>query len=57
MNVLAMARELDNPDQNQINHYLAGNLCRCTGYAGHMRAIEKYLASRSAIQKGGADND
>lgn len=57
MNVLAMARELDNPDHNQINHYLAGNLCRCTGYAGHMRAIEKYLAFRSAIQKGGTDND
>ena len=57
MNVLAMARELENPDKDQINHYLAGNLCRCTGYAGHMRAIEKYLAFRSSIQEGGPDND
>lgn len=44
MNVLAMDKELDHPSIDQINHYLAGNLCRCTGYMGQLRAIEKYLA-------------
>lgn len=44
MNVLAMDKELDHPSVDQINHYLAGNLCRCTGYMGQLRAIEKYLA-------------
>lgn len=43
MNVLAMDRELDNPSREEIQHYLAGNLCRCTGYMGQLRAIEKYL--------------
>lgn len=44
MNVLAMDKELDHPNVDEINHYLAGNLCRCTGYMGQLRAVEKYLA-------------
>ena len=43
MNVLAMERELEHPDMDEIREYLAGNLCRCTGYASQMRAVEKYL--------------
>lgn len=43
MNVLAMDRELDHPSVEEINHYLAGNLCRCSGYMGQTRAILKYL--------------
>mgnify|MGYP002587745276 CR=1 FL=1 len=43
MNVLAMERELKNPDEETIKEYLAGNLCRCTGYASQLRALEKYL--------------
>ena len=27
----------------EIKEYLAGNLCRCTGYMGQLRAIRKYL--------------
>ena len=38
MNVLAMDKELDHPNVDEINHYLAGNLCRCTGYMGQLRA-------------------
>ena len=43
MTVLAMKKELTNPTEAEINNYLAGNLCRCTGYMSHMRAIKKYL--------------
>lgn len=43
MNVLAMFRELENPTIEEIQEYLAGNLCRCTGYMGQLRAIEKYM--------------
>lgn len=43
LTVLAMKRELSNPTDEEINHYLAGNLCRCTGYMGQLRAIKKYL--------------
>ena len=47
MNVLAMKRELDHPTDDQIKQYLAGNLCRCTGYMGQMRAIRKYMEVES----------
>ncbi len=43
MTVLAMKNELVNPTEEEIKHYLTGNLCRCTGYMGQMRAIKKYL--------------
>ena len=46
MNVLSMVRELPNPTDEQIKEYLAGNLCRCTGYQSHLRAIKKYLAHK-----------
>ena len=44
MNVLAMEKELIQPEEDAIREYLAGNLCRCSGYMGQMRAIRKYLA-------------
>jgi len=53
MNILAMEKELKNPTPDQIRHYLAGNLCRCSGYAGQMRAIEAYLKSKTPAGKGG----
>lgn len=43
LTVLAMRDELKNPSDEDIRHYLAGNLCRCTGYEGQMRAIRKFL--------------
>ncbi len=43
MTVLAMKKELKNPTEEEIIHYLTGNLCRCTGYQGQLRAIETYL--------------
>ena len=46
MNVLAMMRELENPSIEEIKEYLAGNLCRCTGYMGQLRAIQKYMEKR-----------
>ena len=43
MTVLAMKRELEAPTEDDIRHYLAGNLCRCSGYKGQLRAIKKYM--------------
>ena len=52
INVLAMARELEGPTEEEIKEYLAGNLCRCTGYVGHMRAIRDYLQAKGkAVQE------
>lgn len=48
MTVLAMKRELSHPTDDEIRHYLAGNLCRCTGYISQHRAIRKYLEEAGA---------
>lgn len=48
MNVLAMEQELSSPSEEEIKEYLAGNLCRCTGYMGQLRAIKKYLSREEA---------
>ncbi len=47
MTVLAMKNELINPTDEEIVHYLTGNLCRCTGYMGQLRAVKKYLEVES----------
>ena len=49
MNVLAMERELKNPDEEAIKEYLAGNLCRCSGYMSQLRAVKKYLESKQEV--------
>ncbi|MGE5627308.1 MAG: 2Fe-2S iron-sulfur cluster-binding protein, partial [Solirubrobacterales bacterium] len=43
MTVLALKNELINPTEEDVIHYLSGNLCRCTGYMGQLRAVKKYL--------------
>ncbi|MBQ2990239.1 MAG: 2Fe-2S iron-sulfur cluster binding domain-containing protein [Clostridia bacterium] len=44
MNVFALAKENPQARGGEIDAYLAGNLCRCSGYVSQRRAIEKYLA-------------
>ena len=46
MNVLAMERELNNPTEDEIRRYLAGNLCRCSGFVSQHRAISAWLTYR-----------
>ena len=43
MNALALFRENPDPDEEEIREYLAGNLCRCSGYEGQLRGIQAYL--------------
>lgn len=40
--VIAMEKELEKPSDDEILQYLAGNICRCSGYQGQLRAIRKY---------------
>lgn len=47
MNVLAMKKELIDPTEDEIKEYLAGNLCRCSGYMSQLRAVKAYLAEGS----------
>lgn len=46
MNTLALLRENPDPTDQEIRGYLAGNLCRCSGYEGQLRGIRAYLDSR-----------
>lgn len=46
MNILAMMKELDDPTDDEIKEYLAGNLCRCSGFVGQMRSIRNYIKSK-----------
>lgn len=43
MNVFALARENPNASADEIDAFLAGNLCRCSGYVSQRRAVQKYL--------------
>ena len=43
MNVLALEDELENPTEEDMKEYLAGNLCRCSGYESQLRAVKEYL--------------
>ena len=47
MNTIALLREIPDPTDDEIRAYLAGNLCRCSGYEGQLRGIRAYLDSRS----------
>lgn len=43
LTVLAMMKEYDNPTDEEILHYLNGNLCRCSGYMSQLRGIKNYM--------------
>ena len=46
MNTIALLRENPDPTDDEIRAYLAGNLCRCSGYDGQLRGIRAFLDSR-----------
>ena len=54
MAVLAMRRELTDPTEEEISNYLAGNLCRCSGYAGQTRALRAWLHDKPWEKEGQA---
>ena len=51
MYAIALFRENENPTDEEIKEYLAGNLCRCSGYEGQLRGIHAFMEYR---KKGGA---
>ena len=50
MNALALFREHPEPSEDEIKEYLAGNLCRCSGYEGQLRGIQNFIAWKKAQQ-------
>ena len=49
MNTIALLREHPDPTDDEIRAYIAGNLCRCSGYEGQLRGIRAFLASRKGV--------
>ena len=46
MNTIALLRENPDPTDDEIRSFLAGNLCRCSGYDGQLRGTRAFLDSR-----------
>lgn len=53
MNAIALFREKEEPTDQEIREYLAGNLCRCSGYEGQLRGMKEFLAYRKEKKTGG----
>lgn len=52
INAMALLKENPHPSDEEILDYLAGNLCRCSGYEGQLRGIKAYLAFQEQKGKG-----
>lgn len=49
MNTIALLREIPDPTDDEIRAFLAGNLCRCSGYEGQLRGIRAYLNWKKGV--------
>ena len=53
---ILMARQLldahPEPSDDDIRHYLSGNLCRCAAYPEIVRAVHRAAAKRRAVRTG-----
>lgn len=50
---VALLSENPNPSEEEIRHYLEGNICRCTGYNKIIDAVQ--TASKTMVQYAGGD--
>lgn len=55
MNTIALLREIPDPTDDEIRAFLAGNLCRCSGYEGQLRGIQAFLAWKK--EKSGKESE
>jgi carbon-monoxide dehydrogenase small subunit len=49
MSAKALLQEQPDPSEEDIRFYLAGNLCRCTGYDKIVRAVQDAAAARQQV--------
>lgn len=52
MNAIALFRENPRPTDAEVKEYLAGNLCRCSGYEGQLRGIHAFLEYKNRKEGG-----
>jgi carbon-monoxide dehydrogenase small subunit len=41
LTAVAMLKQYPNPSEDDIRHFLSGNLCRCTGYQNIVKAVQQ----------------
>ena len=46
-----LLKKIPNPNEDQIRHHIKGNICRCTGYNGIVRAIKKTSTAKQLQQE------
>ena len=44
-----LLKEIPNPSEEEIRYWMAGNLCRCTGYQNIVKAVQ-YAANKLAAK-------
>ncbi len=51
VSVTAFLRDCPNPTDEEIRQALSGNLCRCTGYQGILRAVRQAADVTAGVQE------
>ncbi len=46
VNAFALLEKYEKPEESTIKEWLSSNLCRCTGYEGIEKAVEKVIDNR-----------
>ncbi|SFS62326.1 (2Fe-2S)-binding protein [Paenibacillus sp. BC26] len=49
VSVTALMQEQPNPTLEEVEEALSGNLCRCTGYGGIIRAVHRLIEQRGDL--------
>ena len=52
MQTQALLKDNPNPTEEEIRFYLAGNLCRCTGYDKIVKAVQQTAKNQASCQPG-----
>ena len=52
MQTQALLKDNPNPTEEEIRFYLAGNLCRCTGYDKIVKAVQQTAMTQPSCQPG-----
>ncbi len=52
MQTQALLKDNPNPTEAEIRFYLAGNLCRCTGYDKIVKAVQQTAQTQASCQPG-----
>jgi aerobic-type carbon monoxide dehydrogenase small subunit (CoxS/CutS family) len=51
MTLVPFLRDNPSPSEDSIREALSGNLCRCTGYANMISAVQAAAASREPVSR------